>query len=519
MQRGREHGKKLEDVTTSSIDAFKAYAEGSRLHDRLQEREAQSYFERAVAADPNFAMALAKLSVVHANLDNIDQARQYAARACEKSTNLPPGERYYIEGRRYSLDPATMTQAVDAYQKAVDASPDHVAARNNLAQLLLEQRRYPEALAHLEELRRRGMSFPGTYMSLAEAYVATSQPEKAREALTAYVSEHPDRSAAYENLGAFEISQGRLDAALAALDRAAELHPDQLMRVEEGRFVVRALQDRWPEAQAAGERLLRREDPRDRWVGGEVAAITSLYRGDVAAARQLADEGAQRGRSGEQRAGARLFRAQLEKQLGQYREALQQAERALEEAKGVDKLQAEGQAVRAVCLAHLGRRADAERTAAEVERRLAMLPNGQGEPALLQLRAALALARGDNTEARRRLEQAAALPSATKISVDPRRVELQYDLARAALGGGDADAARRALQRVVEAGPDRVFAPVPYVRSLALLAALEEKQGRAGEARRLYERYLGYWKNGQLDREEVLRAGQRVAALRPLPSA
>ena len=57
------------------------------------------------------------------------------------------------------------------------------------------------------------------------------------------------------------------------------------------------------------------------------------------------------------------------------------------------------------------------------------------------------------------------------------------------------------------------------MRSLALLAALEEKQGRAADARRLYERYLGYWKDGQLDRAEVLRAGRRVAALRSLPSA
>ncbi|MCG6923937.1 MAG: hypothetical protein LJF30_01230, partial [Acidobacteria bacterium] len=53
------------------------------------------------------------------------------------------------------------------------------AARNNLAQLLLQSRRYREALGHLEERRRRGMSFPGTYMSLAEAYVASGQPGRA----------------------------------------------------------------------------------------------------------------------------------------------------------------------------------------------------------------------------------------------------------------------------------------------------------------------------------------------------
>jgi hypothetical protein len=39
------------------------------------------------------------------------------------------------------------------------------------------------------------------------------------------------------------------------------------------------------------------------------------------------------------------------------------------------------------------------------------------------------------------------------------------------------------------------------------------------DARRLYERYVGYWKDGQIDRVEVARAGQRLAALRPRPAA
>ena len=85
-------------------------------------------------------MALAKLSIVHGNLGNIDKARAYSAKAVDKAGKLPPGERFYIEGRHYSLDPASIDQAVAAYQKAVDNAPDHTAARNNLAQLLLDMR-------------------------------------------------------------------------------------------------------------------------------------------------------------------------------------------------------------------------------------------------------------------------------------------------------------------------------------------------------------------------------------------
>ena len=295
-------------------------------------------------ADPGFAMALAKLSVVHANQGNIDKARAYAAKAVAKSGNLPPGERFYIEGRDYSLDPASIEKAVAAYEKAVDDAPGHTAARNNLAQLLIQLKRYPEALVHLEELRRHGMTFPGSYMSLAEAYVATGHPERAREALAEYAAEHPDRSAGYENIAFFELTQGRTDEALAAFDKAAALHPDDVMKIETGRFVAHALRDEWPQAEAAAKRLLASDDPRQRWEGGATLAMASLYRGDVGEARRLTAEGAETGRGPEERVGARLFRARLEAELGRDREALAEAERVLREKVKEPKLLAEGHA-------------------------------------------------------------------------------------------------------------------------------------------------------------------------------
>ena len=511
-------GKKLEEVTTASLDAYKAYAEGSRLHDRGEDKEALAYFEKAAEADPGFAMALAKLSIVEGNLGNPDQARDYAARAVAKAEALPPGERYYIEGRSYSLDPASIEKAVAAYQKAVDSAPDHTAARNNLAQLLIDLRRYPEALVHLEELRRRGMTFPGSYWSLAQAYLATGHPDKARETLSAYAAEHPDRSASFENIAYFELAQGRVDAALAAIDKAEALHPDSLTKIEMGRFVAHALRDQWTQAEAVGRRLMASDDPRESWEGGASLAMACLYRGNVDAARRLAEKGAVNGRNSEERVGARLFRARLEADLGHAREALAEADGALAEKPKEAKLRAQGYAVRAVCLARLGRKAEAEKSAAEVESFLRTIPQVLAEPMRLHLRGELALARGDHEQARAVLKKAAALSPTRGLEMDTEPIEIRYALARTALDDGEADEARSALEQVVEAGPARVMTPLPYVRSLGMLASLEDKAGKTTDARRLYQRYLGYWKDGQIDRTDVVRAAHRFACL-PTPAA
>ncbi len=511
--------KKLQEVTTASVDAYKAYAEGSRFHERLQEKEAQAYFEKAVEADPGFAMALAKLSVVHANLGDAEKAKEYSKKAIAKAEALPPGERFYIEGRHYSLDPASTEKAVAAYQKAVDAAPDHTAARNNLAQTLIYLKRYPEALGHLEELRRRGMSFPGSYMSLAETYVATGQPEKAREALTSYAVAHPDSSAGLENLAFFELAEGKTDSALVAFDKAASLEPAEMAKIEMGRATAHALRDEWPEAVRCAKRLTRSDDPRERWQGGATLAIASLYRGDVGEARRLAAEGVKTGATAYERIGARLFRAQLESDMGRHKEALAEAEKVTQEEDAEPKLKAEGYGMQALCLERLGRREEAEKSAAEVDSFLATLPKVIAEPARLQFEGELALARGDHDEARAKLEKAAKLWPTKAFAMDQAPVEIQFALARAALAAGDEAQARQALARVIDSGPRRIGTPVPYVRSLALLAKLEEKQGRASEAGKLYERYLTYWKHGQIDRSEVARAGQRLAALRARAAA
>ncbi|HLA76049.1 MAG TPA: protein kinase [Vicinamibacteria bacterium] len=511
--------KKLAEVTTTSVEAFKAYAEGSRLHERLQEREAQAHFERAIEADPGFAMALAKLSVVHGNLGNQEKARSYSALAVAKAGSLPPGERFYIEGRHHSLDPASLDSAVDAYRKALDAAPDHTAARNNLAQLLIELRRYPEALVHLEDLRQRGMSFPGTYMSLAQAYLSTGHPEKARGSLSAYIAEHPDRSAGYENIAYFELAQGQISAALAAFDKAAALHPDDSMKIETGRFMAHALLDQWAEAETAAKRLFASDDARARWEGGASLALTSLYRGNLTEARRLLDEGAKAGRTPEERVGARLFRAQIEVDLGRHTQALAEVEYALAETGSERKLLVEGHAVRAVCLTRLGRGQEAEKSKAEVLSFLTTLPHSIADPVRLQLEGELALARGDRVQARVSLQKAVELAPPADLKTDSAAVEVHYALARSALAEGDLGAARKALVNVIEAGPARVKTPIAYVRSLALLAAIEEKAGGIAEARRLYERYLGHWKHGQIDRAEVARATERLATLRSRPAA
>ncbi len=390
--------------------------------------------------------------------------------------------------------------------------PDLTAARNNLAQLLLQSRRYPEALAHLEELRRRGMTFPGTYMSLAEAYVASGQPERAEQALAQYVGDHPDRAAGYENLGLFLVTRGRHEEALRAYDRAGALDAHNF-KLDHGHLVVHVLQGRWLEAEANARQLTTSSNPRERWQGGAALAVLALYRGDLEKARAITDEGLRLADSPDQRARVHLFRAEIAADLGRADEALAEVKKALAEAPQDPEVVAAAHSCRATCLAREGKPKDAKRSREEVEVWLRSLPAPIAEPHRLRLEGELAWGEGDPARARELLARAAALLPEAAIEYKAPAARIHFALGRAALEDGRLDEARQAFERVANGGMERLWEPIAYVRSLALLAQLEEKAGRLDEARRLYSLYLDLWADGEVDRAEVARVHERVAAL------
>jgi serine/threonine protein kinase/tetratricopeptide (TPR) repeat protein len=507
-----EKGRRIAEVTTSSVEAYRDFVRGMEHHDRLEEREARALLEKAIAADPGFAMAHAKLSVVNANLGDMPRARDFAARALERAERLPPAERHYIEGRYYSLDPSTFDKAVEAYEAAVDAMPDHSAARNNLAQLLLQSRRYTEALAHLEELRRRGMTFPGTFMSLAEAYVASGQPTQAEEALMQYVEDYPDRAAGFENLGFFLATQGRYPEALRAFDRAGQLDARNF-ETDNGRFVVHALEGRWLEAEADARQMTRSSNPSHRWQGRAALAVLALYDGDVKKARAISDEGLRLADSPDERAHVRLFRAELAADLGQADEALAELDKALAEDPEDPGMVAAAHGWRAICFARQGKMKRARRSGEEVEVWLRSLPAPLAEPHRLHLEGELAWGEGNHALARELFAQAAALLPEASIEHKAPASRIHFALGRAAFADGRIEEARKAFERVAHGGMERLWEPIAYVRSLAFLARLEEEAGRMDEARRLYALYLEHWEKGEIDRAEVSDARERLAAL------
>ena len=54
--------------------------------------------------------------------------------------------------------------------------------------------------------------------------------------------------------------------------------------------------------------------------------------------------------------------------------------------------------------------------------------------------------------------------------------------------------------------------PIEFVRSFYFLGRIYEQQGDTAKSREAYRRFVGYWKDGDLDRERIAEAQKKIGS-------
>jgi len=129
-------------------------------------------------------------------------------------------------------------------------------------------------------------------------------------------------------------------------------------------------------------------------------------------------------------------------------------------------------------------------------------------------RGLVALGRGDAAAAVKPLQDAAAALNARSPGPNTRSGHLPVwsALGQALLDTGRPGEARPWFEKVAGSGYERAAWPIEYVRSFYFLGRIYEQQGDMTKAREAYRRFVGYWKDGDLDRERIAEAQKKVGS-------
>jgi serine/threonine protein kinase/Flp pilus assembly protein TadD len=195
----KKHDVPIEQATTSSLEALKAYAMGNEERAKGKTQESLNLYKRAIELDPNFAMAYARIAVFHGNRGELEEAQPYAQKAFDLRDRVSERERLYISEKYYNYVLGDIDKALEVLQTWSRLYPNDFTPHNNLALNYMFFGRYEDALKEALEAVRLSPNTTSARDNLIGSFMALNRFDEAGEALEQLKSLYPDNPAVHFN--------------------------------------------------------------------------------------------------------------------------------------------------------------------------------------------------------------------------------------------------------------------------------------------------------------------------------
>ncbi|MEJ2677455.1 MAG: tetratricopeptide repeat protein [Gemmatimonadota bacterium] len=220
---------------TDNLEAYQLYLMGRHWFIRYTApalKRAIEYFDRAVAVDPDYALAYAAIGMAYAELAEDgamppDSARRHATSAAARALRLDPGlsEAHCASAHLKSLWEFDWQGAEAGFRRAIELCPSSADAYDLDGRLCAAQERYDEAL----ELQRRAQELDplAHRIDVASTLLRAGRYQEAEAEALRAIEFDPDHDRARATLGWAYFKQDRQDDGLAELQRAVALAPGE----------------------------------------------------------------------------------------------------------------------------------------------------------------------------------------------------------------------------------------------------------------------------------------------------
>jgi serine/threonine protein kinase/Flp pilus assembly protein TadD len=190
----------LEQATTSSLEALKAYSLGQRASNEKSPAAALTYDQRAIKLDPNFAMAYMAVGGEYVGLGQVGRASDYFRKAFRFRERASEREKLTITAQYYSYVTGELDKAAQTFQEEIENYPRLSAAYGNLGNTYGAQGQYEKA-AEITGQSLRLAPAAADYVNLATYALALQRFDETKqiihEAQARRLDEFPMHSALY----------------------------------------------------------------------------------------------------------------------------------------------------------------------------------------------------------------------------------------------------------------------------------------------------------------------------------
>ena len=221
----------LARVLTNNLDAYRYYSLALEQIQMFQFAESITLLEKAIALDPQFAMAYARIGYVYAvRLALKDKARPYLQKAFQLSDHLSEQDKLYVVAwdAHARLD---IERVIQTYRDIIIQYPLETEAYQRLANLLKVLDRNDEALTVINQGLVIDAEAKDLYNALGGTYDRLGRFAEAHAAYERYIQLAPNDPNAYDSLGLHQQWLGQYAEAAAAYQHALMINPESLVAI------------------------------------------------------------------------------------------------------------------------------------------------------------------------------------------------------------------------------------------------------------------------------------------------
>jgi serine/threonine protein kinase/tetratricopeptide (TPR) repeat protein len=271
----QKYDMSIEQATTASLEALKAYAMGNEERAKGRPREALAFYKRATELDPNFAMAYARIGVHYGNQGEFETAKDYVQKAYDLRERVSERERLYITEKYNNYITGDMNKGLETLQTWAKLYPNDFIPHNNLSLNYQFIGRYDEAIKEALEAVRLSPNNASARINLVGSFLGAGKIDEAEQALGELEKINPDAESVHSTR--FVFASLRNDQ--AAMDREIEWAKGKPEEAETiGALAARALYGgRLKEAESLNRRALEMFKAQGRQENASQTLITLAF--------------------------------------------------------------------------------------------------------------------------------------------------------------------------------------------------------------------------------------------------
>jgi tetratricopeptide (TPR) repeat protein len=207
-------------ITTKSEEARALYLKGRDLQEKLRATDAHEQFQKAAAADKDFALAQLGLANTAPSAKDFFAALKQATALVSKTSE---GERHLILATDAGVRGDTAAQKSHLDQLTA-AFPRDERALNTLGAYHFGRQEYEQAIAAYEKAIAINPRFSQPYNQMGYAYRFSGHNEEAEKAFKKYIELIPDDPNPYDSYAELLMKLGRFQESIQGYEKALSVN-------------------------------------------------------------------------------------------------------------------------------------------------------------------------------------------------------------------------------------------------------------------------------------------------------